>query len=104
MRKMIVLAFMVLIYGCDGFGIAGAGRDSKQSLKEVENYKAYIAPAISEEIIQNKDGGTYHSEDILRSFSFSVPKLDGNPVVIPQYGLSAIFQNIESLSLRTKSR
>ena len=95
MRKILILVFMVLICGCDGFGIAGAGYDSKQSLKEVENYKAYIAPAISEEIIQNKNGVTYHSEDILRSFSFSIPKLDGNSVAIPQYGLSAIFQNRE---------
>jgi len=51
MHKILLLVSVVLIYGCDGFGIAGAGRDSKQNLSEVEDYKAYLAPQISEKEI-----------------------------------------------------
>lgn len=96
MRKMFLLVFMALICGCDGFGIAGAGRDSKQKLSEVENYKGYISPQISEEEVPNEcDVQCWHSEDIFRSFSFSLPQVGGNPFHISKYDLTVSFRDRE---------
>jgi hypothetical protein len=104
MRKMILLVCIALICGCDGFGVAGARRDSKQSLSEVENYKAYISPQISEEEVPNEcDVQCWHSEDIFRSFSFSLPQVGGNPVDISKYNLTVSFANREFL-VRNKEK
>jgi hypothetical protein len=96
MRKnIVVMILLIFIYGCDGPGIAGAGRDSQQNLNEVENYKAYIAPQISEKVVPNECDSIqcWHSEDIFRSFSFSLPEVGAKPIEIYRYGLTVSFNH-----------
>ena len=107
-RLLLLTYFVTLASGCgdDGGGVAGASWDSKKNLAEVDNYVGYTAPQVSETVFQNACHGrsadswaniSQHFDDIFRSFSFSVVRLEGSPVTLSDTGLVATFRNHELL-------
>ena len=110
MRTLTLILLVMLAAGCDsdsGGGIAGASWDSKKNLAEVENYQGYIAPTVSEVIVENQCHGrsketwagiSQHFEDIFRSFPFYIERLEGKAVEIPELGLQVSFQNREFIA------
>lgn len=106
MRTTILVLLTVFAAGCDrdnGGGVAGASRDSKKNIEEVENFQGFISPQISEMVIQNRcgpetwSGYTQHFEDILRSFKVHLDNLERVPVELSEFGLTASFENHEFL-------
>jgi|CXWL01.1.fsa_nt_gi hypothetical protein len=95
-RIVSLLPSLVLLVGCDSYGVAGASRDSKRRLADVNNYKPFMSSSISEQVIRAPNPiVTQHFEDIFRSFALSAPRIDGNPVTLPSHGLTATFKNHE---------
>ena len=102
---VILIIFSVIVLSCDsGGGIAGASWDSKKAIAEVNNYQSYISPRLSETIMGNEcigksedtwAGISQHFEDILRTFSFNLERLEMHQTELANFGLSASFGNHE---------
>lgn len=113
MRAASILVLAVLTTGCDtGGGIAGASWDSKKHLAEVENFQGYVSPQLSEEVFGNQCRGrsketwagiSQHFENIFRSFSFQVGRLEENETEIPHLGLKASFKDREFIAKKDGS-
>lgn len=112
MRTSIFMFILlaVLVTGCDsdgGGGIAGASWDSKKKIAEVENYQGYVSEKLSESVLENQCRGrsketwvgiSQHFDDIFRSFTFHVERLEGNAVEIPSLGLEVSFNDREFIA------
>lgn len=101
-----LLFVAVVVYRCDGSGggIAGAGWDSKKTRAELDAFKPYMSPELTESVTddcacncpdKSNRGVSQHFDDIFRSFDFSVENLYGDPVAIPSLGLSASYAGNE---------
>ena len=101
----ILVSLSVAVLSCDGGGgIAGASWDSRKAIAEVDKYKSFISPKLSETIIKNEcigkseatwAGISQHFEDILRTFSFNLERLEQKKTDLTNFGLSASFGNHE---------
>ncbi len=104
-----MITFLILlttiIVSCDGGGgIAGASWDSKKAIAEANNYQSYISPQLSETIIKNQCSGnsknnwagiSQHFDDILRSFTYNIERLELSRVELANFKLTASFANHE---------
>jgi len=117
MNRLIIVALIFLtssIIACSenqGGGIAGGSWDSKNTIAEVNSYKSYISPLLSETIIENKCCGTskdtwagisQHFDDILRSFAINLNRLDEREIELKDFSLKANFKNHELLVLKSE--
>ena len=105
MNRIMLSSFSILLIAivasCDGGGgIAGASWDSKKAIDEANSYQSYISPRLSEKIIKNQCSGksedtlagiSQHFDDILRSFSYNLERLELGQVELADFGLSASF-------------
>lgn len=114
--RIPILAFLAMLaVGCDNDssgGIAGASWDSKKNIAEIENYKGYISPQLTEDIVENQCHGrseetwagiSQHFDDIFRSFAFRLERLEANPVQIPSLGLEVSFKDREFLAKKNNA-
>jgi hypothetical protein len=108
MNKFMITFFILLtaiIVSCDGGGgIAGASWDSKKAIAEANNYQSYISPRLSETIIKNQCSGnskdkwagiSQRFEDIFRSFTYNLERLELSRVELANFKLTASFANHE---------
>lgn len=105
MLKITLTLFFIItsiITGCDGCGIGGASWDSKKNIAEVESYKSFISPRLVESVFTNKctgsseetwEGISQHFYDILRTFSFSIERINRHPIELSEFHLTASFYN-----------
>jgi hypothetical protein len=103
MRLTTLTLLLLMASGCDGGGVAGAGRDPDQGKIEADNYPGYVSPRLSENVLQNQCNGqtfaglSQHFEDTLRSFAFHLEMVGQTPIELANYGLQASFKNHELL-------
>jgi len=103
MRLAPLALLLLLASGCDGAGVAGAGRDPDQGKIEADAYPAFISPRLSESVLPNPCNGqgfaglSQHFDDILRAFAFHRETVGQTPVELPDHALQASFKNHEFL-------